>query len=40
LIGKIMASFLKRNPALAPRRTVTPAPRRRAPVVAQRRAAA
>jgi D-alanine-D-alanine ligase len=40
LIGKIMASFLKRNPALTPRRTVTPAPRRRAPVVAQRRAAA
>jgi D-alanine-D-alanine ligase len=41
LIGKIMASFLKRNPALAPRRIAAPVPRRtRAPVQAQRRAAA
>jgi D-alanine-D-alanine ligase len=39
LIGKIMASFLKRNPALAPRRVVAPASRR-APILAQRRAAA
>jgi D-alanine-D-alanine ligase len=41
LIGKIMASFLKRNPALAPRRVAASVPRRtRAPVQAQRRAAA
>jgi len=46
LIGKIMASFLKRNPQLAPRRTVvgprktTPAEQRRHATHAQRRKAA
>jgi D-alanine-D-alanine ligase len=40
LIGKIMTSFLKRNPSLAPRRVTAPAPRRRSHVLAQRRAAA
>jgi D-alanine-D-alanine ligase len=40
LIGKIMASFLKRHPTLAPQRIAAPTQRRRTPVMAPRRAAA